>query len=134
MISNRRSAQTRREYQWEVAAQRAGLFSDASMRTRSLKQLKRFVAFVYAQEFPNRTVPALWWEERGSTACYGRSDIFIHRRHYCYAIVLHELVHASGFSWHTCGFVLRYIELLGRYAKCDDCALFISAGLFGVIK
>ena len=48
------------------------------------------------------------------------------------AVLIHEVVHALGYGTHGKRFVNKYIEILSRYAKCDEGALRLGAKLFKV--
>jgi hypothetical protein len=130
----KRSAQTRREYAWECCLIDSGLISEYSLKWWPLAHLDAISMKIIDAECPKRKWhPTYWRQNTGTSQCYGVGDIFMHPGQYCYAVLLHELVHSMGYRWHTPGFVRKYIYLLTKYGRCNEGPLIISAGLFKVI-
>lgn len=46
--------------------------------------------------------------------------------------LLHELVHAMGYSTHGRGFARRYVALLSEYGRCEEGKLLLAMSMFGI--
>jgi hypothetical protein len=107
-----------------------GYFTPA--KGRSQAELTRLLARVWRNEAPDQPAPSLvfgagdrswyWVEEH-------QIKIANHQR--CYDTMLHEITHALGHHTHGPKFITKYINLLAKYARCDELKLLTYAKLIG---
>lgn len=126
------SVQTRRMYYWDVLIVADDLLPYRMISAKSFEHLERVLARVWKEEAPECwPCPRLHRTFQATSYCKGRGDIYLCSRQYSEQVLLHEIVHALGFSTHGPGFVKRYVDILVKQGA-DRGRLLTSAALFNV--
>ncbi len=114
----RRAAETRLLYSFEVARLR----DRELLKIRSIGALRRFAARVWELEKPKRPGPTpeimagTGTKQSGRYLSYCQGHRIVLARHERNRLVLlHELIHAVGFTTHGVGFRKRYFKVLHRF-------------------
>lgn len=118
-VRNRRAAETRRLYSFEVER-----LKDPSLnRIRRIEPLRVFAERVWLSEKPRNCsrIPQIvagdgyYQSGRYLSYCEGRWRIVLARHERNRLVLLHELIHALGYGTHGVRFRRRYLSVLKRY-------------------
>jgi hypothetical protein len=116
----RHAAQTRALYRYEETR-----FRDSHLlKRRSIGELRRLTARIWQAEKTARpdAPPAIiagrgvYQSGRWMSYCEGRNKIVLIRQDRNILLLIHELTHAIGFTWHGVPFRSRYFHMLRRHA------------------
>lgn len=114
----RKAADTRRVYAFEHNLILEAGIVNSDTPIANLRELAQRIWKDYGMDFACPEIVAgrgLRHGEDWFSFCLGRSRIVLSRSQRNCVTLIHELVHAMGFSTHGAGFQNRYAELLLRY-------------------
>lgn len=128
-IHHRRASGTR----WLIKAEAGPLSLNAwAVKQRDKRFLQRLLVDIWGHEsVAGSTMPKLHFGRgmllrRGSaykdmyvSYCQGRLYIELARGQRNALVLVHEVTHALGYTYHTERFIRRYFRLLARYARYD---------------
>lgn len=133
-------SRTRALYLWE---------SEDLKRRCGVRQLglieARWIANRFSLRYGRRERWATWWQSphievrdvKADPCAYGRSLVVLTRQDSLNVTLLHELVHIRGFGSHanphSCGFVLKYCDVLSWWFGWDQEELLLLAHQQGLI-